>query len=263
MPDELLAGQDTPASSEAQTPAPAQTPAGTDAPGAETEAQQKETPNEAKTYSEDEYRDAIERASAKAAAKAERRALREARELLMRTAPVQQPVQQGDGRPSRDQFASDEQFVEALTDWKLDQRERSERQTKQQEQAKTMAEKTEKIYAEAEKIPGFDRDDFDALPLTPVIAQALIDSDVAAKLAAYMAQHPDEVQRIAALPSARQAVEIGKLEVKLTTTAKAPKTPAPIEPVGSGASPIKSLSNMSAEEYFEARMKQRPVWARR
>lgn len=265
MPDELLAGQDTPASSEAQTPAPAQANAGTDAPGAETEAQQKETPNEPKTLTltEDELKDRIERATAKAAAKAERRALREARELLMRTAPVQQPQQQDDGRPSRDQFASDEQFVEALTDWKLDQRERGERQTRQQEQARTMAEKTEKIYAEAEKIPGFDRDDFDALPLTPVIAQALIDSDVAPKLAAYMAQHPDEVQRIAALPSARQAVEIGKLEVKLTTTAKAPKTPAPIEPVGSGASPIKSLSNMSAEEYFEARMKQRPVWARR
>ncbi len=153
MPDELLAGQDTPASSEAQNPAPAQPIAGTDAPGAETEAQQKETPNEAKTYSEDEYRDAIERASAKAAAKAERRALREARELLMRTAPVQQPQQQGDGRPSRDQFASDEQFVEALTDWKLDQRERSERQTKQKEQARTMAERRRRFTPKPRRSP--------------------------------------------------------------------------------------------------------------
>ena len=232
MPDVQLAGQDTPASSEVQTPEPAQVQAGADAPGAETGSDEKETPNEPKTLTltEEELKDRIERATAKAAAKAERRAFREARELMLRT--TQEPVQpqpQGDGKPSRDQFPSEEAYIDA----------------------------------EAEKLPGFDRDDFDALPLTPVIAQAITDSDVAPKLMAYMAQHPDEVSRIGALSPARQAVEIGKLEVKLATTAKPPKTPAPIEPVGSGASPIKSLQNMGAEDYYRERMKQRPVWARR
>lgn len=266
MPDVQLAGQDTPASSEVQTPEPAQVQAGADAPGAETGSDEKETPNEPKTLTltEEELKDRIERATAKAAAKAERRAFREARELMLRT--TQEPVQpqpQGDGKPSRDQFPSEEAYIDALTDWKLDARDRSQRQAKQQEQIKTIADKTERIYAEAEKLPGFDRDDFDALPLTPVIAQAITDSDVAPKLMAYMAQHPDEVSRIGALSPARQAVEIGKLEVKLATTAKPPRTPAPIEPVGSGASPIKSLQNMGAEDYYRERMKQRPVWARR
>jgi hypothetical protein len=264
MPDELLAGQDTPASSEAQTTAPAQTMAGTDAAGAETAGAEKQTPNEPKTYSEEELAERIERATAKAAAKAERRALREATERLNRAAQFQQqPAQpQGDGRPQRAQFADEEAYFDALTDWKLEQRDGRERQAKQQEQVQKVAQKTERLYAEAEKIPGFDRDDFESLPLTPVIAQAITDSDVAPKLMAHLAQHPEEVSRIGALPPARQAVEIGKLEVKLTTTAKPPKAPAPIDPVGGGASPVKSLQNMSPQEYYEARLKQRPNWAR-
>lgn len=264
MPDELLAGQDTPASSEAQTPVPAQTNAGAENTGAETvESQEAKTPNEPKTYSEEELNDRIERATAKAAARAERKALREARELLMRSAPQQQVQQpQGDGRPQREQYASDADYIEAVTDWKLEQRDRTTKQAARQEQERTLAQKTEKFYSEAEKIPGFDRDDFDSLPLTPVIAQAIADSDVAPKLMAYMAQHAEEVTRIGALPPARQAVEIGKLEVKLSSTAKPPKAPAPIDPVGGGASPVKSLANMSPQEYYEARLKQRPHWAR-
>ncbi len=263
MPDELLAGQDTPASSEVQPTAPAQTNAGTDATGAETDGTERQPPNEPKTYSEEELQDRIERASAKAAAKAERRALREATERLNRAAQYQQPTQpQGDGRPQRDQFASDADYIESLTDWKLEQRDKTVKQEKQQEQLRSMHQKTEKIYAEAEKAPGFDRDDFESLPLTPAIAQAITDSDVAAKLMVYMAANPAEVDRITALSPARQAAEIGKLETRLSTTAKPPKTPAPIDPVGGGASPVKSLQNMSAEEYYQARLKQKPHWAR-
>lgn len=268
MPDELLAGQDTPASSEAQTPAPAQPMAGAENTGAETvESQENQTPNEPKkvTLTEEELADRIERATAKAAAKAERRALREATERLNRAAlQQQQPAQpQSDGKPQRGQYVDEEAYFDALTDWKLEQRDRTQQQAAKQEQQQKLAQKTERLYAEAEKIPGFDRDDFDSLPLTPVIAQAIADSDVAAKLMAYAAQHPDDIARIGALPQARQAAEIGKLEVKLSTTAKPPKSPAPIDPIGGGSSPVKSLTNMSAEDYYQARMKQRPVWARR
>lgn len=263
MPDELNPGVEP---TEVPNTEPEQSKTGTDAPGAETEGAEKEvTPNEPKTITltDEELKDRIERATAKAAARAERRAFREAKELLTQFVPQQQAEKSGDGRPSREQFQDDESFIDALTDWKLDQRERGQKQVEQQRQVKTLAEKTEKIYAEAEKIPGFDRDDFDSLPLTPVIAQALTDSDVAPKLMAYMAQHPEEVSRIGALSPARQAVEVGKLEVKLTTTAKAPKAPAPIETVTGAAAGVKSLEKMNAEDYYRERMKQRPVWQRR
>lgn len=269
MPD-LLAGQDTPAvPSEAPNTEPAQTNAGTDAPGAETEGGETETQNEPKTLTltEEELKDRIERATAKASAKAERRALRQAHEMLMQSAGrQQQPTQQPtDNRPSRDAFASDEQFFEALTDWKLEQRDSRQKASTQAEQTRSMGEKTEKIYAEAEKLSGLDRDDLDEVAgkLTPAIAQALVESDVAPKLLSYMAQHPEDVQRIATLTPARQAAEIGKLETRLANTAKPPKVSAPIEPIGGNATPTKNLGTMSAEDYYAARMKQRPVWARR
>lgn len=267
MPDEL-AGQDTPAvPSEAQSTAPAQNIAGTDAPGAETEGAETETPNEPKTVTltEEELKDRIERATAKAAAKAERRALRQAHELLVQTAGRQQPTnQQQDDRPRREAFASDDEYIDKLTDWKLDQRDNRQKASTQQAQERSMGERTEKIYAEAEKLSGMDRDDLDEVvgKFTPVIAQALVESDVSAKLLTHMASHPEELQRIAALSPARQAAEIGKLETRLVTTAKAPKAPAPISPVGGGQSPTKSLATMSADEYYATRMKQRPAWAR-
>lgn len=268
MPDEPLAGQGTPAvPSETPNTEPAQTNAGTDATGTETASTETQTPVEPKTLTltEDELRERIERATAKASAKAERRALRQAHEMLVQTAGrQQQPAQQQDDRPRREAFASDEDYFDKLTDWKLEQRDSRQRSQAQQEQTRSVGEKAEKIYADAEKLSGLDRDDLDEVvgKFTPVIAQALVESDVSAKLLTHMAQHPEDLQRIAALSPTRQAVEIGKLETKLTNTAKPPKTPAPIEPVGGGQSPIKSLSNMSADEYYAARMKQRPAWAR-
>lgn len=267
MPDEL-AGQETPAvPSEAQTPEPAQPKAGTDAPGAETEGAEQETQIEPKTLTltEDELRDRIERATAKASAKAERRALRQAHEMLVQTAGrQQQPTQQQDDRPRREAFASDDDYFDKLTDWKLEQRDSRQQASTRQEQQRSMSERTEKIYTEAEKLSGMDRDDLDEVvgKFTPVIAQALVESDVSAKLLTHMASHPEDLQRIAALSPARQAAEIGKLETKLTNTAKPPKTPAPIDPVGAGQSPIKSLHNLSPEQYYAERLKQKPTWAR-
>jgi hypothetical protein len=268
MPDELLAGQDTPAvPSEAPKTEPAQPNAGTDAPGAETDGVEKEPQNEPKTLTltEEELRDRIERATAKASAKAERRALRQAHEMLMQTAGrPQQPTQQQDDRPRREAFASDDEYFDKLTDWKLEQRDSRQKASTQMEQQRSMSERTEKIYAEAEKLSGMDRDDLDEVvgKFTPVIAQALVESDVSAKLLTHMASHPEDLQRITALSPARQAAEIGKLETRLANVAKPPRTPAPIEPVGGGQSPIKSLASMSADEYYAARMKQRPGWAR-
>lgn len=235
------------------TEAPEQQAQTTDAAQAEPEAQvtepgaeaEKETPV-AKTYTEEEVQDRIERATAKAAAKAERRAFREATERLNRQ-PEQQHAQQND-RPSIRQGESQEDFLERLTDWKMDQRERVTQQSKAQEHIKSLETKTESLYAAAEKIPGFDRDEFNELPLTPTIASAITESDVAPKLMAYMATNPDDVKRIAGLSPARQAAEIGKLEARLATSTPS-KAPAPITPIGSRGSVQTDPERMSLEQY--------------
>lgn len=162
-----------------------------------------------KSYSEEELQDRIERATAKAAAKAERRAFREAAARLS-AQPAQQQASQAppDGRPARTQYASQEAYEDAVADWRLDQREA-------QKQHQSLAKKTQTIYAEAEKLPGFDREAFDELPLTRHIVEALVESDVSAKLMHHLAANPDEVERIAGLPAGRQGAAIGRLEAKL------------------------------------------------
>lgn len=269
MPDEL-AGQGTPVvPNEVPNTEPAQPNAGTDAPGAETEGVEKETQNEPKTITltEEEMKDRIERATAKASAKAERRALRQANEILMQTVGRQSQTNQQpteDARPNRQQFASEEAYEDAVYDWRRSRDDRAQQSKAQEDQHRSNGARAEKIYSGVEKLTGMDRDDIDeaVINFTPVIAQTLMESEISEKLMAHLITHQEELQRIKALSPARQAAEIGKLETRLANVAKPPRTPAPIEPVGGGQSPTKSLSNMSPQEYYEARLKQRPHWAR-
>lgn len=217
-----------------------------------------------KTFTQAELDEILQKRLAKAEAKAERRVLR-ALESLKGQQPSEQPRQSPyDVRPTRVQGESDDAFVDRLTDWKLDQRDRASNQTKTQAEQKVLADKTEKMYAEAAKIPGFDRVDFDELPLTSTIAEALIDSTVSAKLMAHLSANPDECERIAALKPARQAAEIGKLEDKLASAPRTSKAPAPITPVGQRGSANSNgdPSKMSMDEYIAWRKKDGARWAR-
>jgi hypothetical protein len=243
------------------TETPGSVPENTETPKEVTATPEEVTePVAPKTYSEEEVQERIERATAKAAAKAERRAFREAAEALQRQPAPQQRV---DDKPARAQYADEEQYIDALTDWKLDQRERESQQSKAVEAQKTTAEKTEAMYKEAAKLPGFDREEFESLPLTRPIAQVLMESDAPAKLMAYMSANPDEVERIAGLSPVKQVAEMGKLEAKLSSApVKTTKAPAPINPVGAGSSQSRDLAKLSTADYIEQRRKQNPIWAR-
>jgi len=239
---------------------PESTPEIVESPDAETVAEQEVKEPEARTFTQDEL-DAIVQ---KEKAKAERRALRQMREDFQRqTVQTQVQQQQPTSAPSRENFASDEAWLDARDAYRDAQREakiQAERQSQNQAQ---LATKTEKIYAQAEKIQGFDRDAFDELPITAPIAQALIESDIAPQLMAHLAKNPDEVERIASLSPARQAVELGKIEVKIQTAeVKTSKAPAPITPVGgvSGRNVTNDLSKMSIDEFKAARAKQGSRW---
>ena len=213
-----------------------------------------------RTFTQSELDSIIQKEKAKAEAKSERRLLR----VMEKFQPqqVQRQEVKADERPTRAQFADDDGFFDALTDWKLDQRDRGSNQRKAHEATQSLTVKTEKLYAEAAKIQGFDRDDFEALPLTGPIAQAITDSDVAPKLMAFMASNPDEVARIAGLSPARQAAEIGKLEVKLSAAVKTSKAATPIDPIGGSATTVRSLETSSFADYKAQREKQGAIWRR-
>jgi hypothetical protein len=217
-----------------------------------------------KTFTQAELNEIIQKEKAKAEAKAERNALKAYRETLERIVPQQAPESRAESKaPSREQFASDEQWLDARDEWRDAKRDREIQQTRQVETQKATATKTEKIYAEAAKHPSFDRDVFDELPLTPVIAQTIIDSDLAPQLMAHMSANPDDVDRISKLSPARQAAELGKLEARLSVVKESKQAPEPIKTVsGKGTVHNGDPSKMSMDDYMAMRKKQGAGWAR-
>lgn len=264
MPAEIQAGQDAPVVDNTATP-PVTAPATTETPpsGTQNEGQDENEPAVERTYTEAEFQERIERATAKAAAKAERRAYREALGTLARQPQEQRQEQTTEPAP-RNEGESDAAYVRRLVNAELEQRDNQTRQQKTQERLQSLNARTEILYSEAEKIPGFDRDDFESLPLTSAIAETITESDVAPKLMAYLATNPQEVDRIAKLSPARQAAEIGKLETKVST-AKPPsvsKAPEPITPLGSKGGIVKSLATASVDDVAAMMKKNGSRWVR-
>lgn len=236
------------------------TQADTEATGADEQAQVEE-----RKFSQQELDSIIQKEKAKAEAKAERRASKAYQETLERLIPRQEQHHQQDAKPSRAQYADEEQFIDALTDWKLEQRDRAAHQGRQQEQLKSLATKTESLYQAAEKLPGFDREVFEELSLTKAMAQTIIDSDIAPKLMAYLSANPAEVDRIGSLSHARQAAELGKLEAKVASTpVKTTKVGAPINPIGANghSSPTRLDSAKSVDEMINLMRKNGSRWVR-
>jgi hypothetical protein len=218
---------------------------------------------EQKTFTQKELDEILQKRIAKAEARAERRVLRTLERVIPQPQSAPQPQQSAEeGKPARLQYASDDAYFDALTDWKLEQRDRKAEVSRQQEQNKTLAQKTEDIYAKAEKIPGFDREAFDELPLTKSIVEALVDSDASDRLMHFMAANPAEVERIAKLSPARQAAELGKLEATLPKARKTSSAPDPITAIGAGNTTVPTdPSRMNHEQYREWRKKTGARWA--
>ena len=147
-----------------------------------------------------------------------------------------------DGRPSVDQFDSYDEYVEALTDWKLEQRE-----------AKKENSKVESSWRERESLAQNKYEDYDEvadikqlLP-TPAMAQTILQLELGADVLYWLGKHPQENARIRALSPLAAAAALGKIESQLAKPTPKPKTtqaPAPISPVtpvGTG-NPVKQSS---------------------
>lgn len=226
--------------------------------------EEKAPEQEERKFTQSELDELLQKRLAKERAKAERREaqiLREALEAVKRQ-PAHVEPKPVDNAPKREHFASDDEFIDAKVEHALRQREAvvKEHQVRQSQEA--LNTKTEKLYAEAAKLPDFDQDTFDELPMSSVMANAIIESDVAPKLMAYMSANPEEAERISRLPAVRQAAELGKLEVKLSAAPKTTKAPAPIAPVAGKGSADSPLEKLSFDDYKKARQKQGARWAR-
>jgi hypothetical protein len=230
--------------SQAEVPAP--TPEVTAEPVVEVSAP--EVPEAApKTFSQEELDAAIGKRLAREQRKWER-------ERVQPVAP-QAPV-------TPEQFASNEDYVEALADQRAEQKIAEREQRKQQaEILETYHDKEEEVRA---KYDDFEQVAYNPnLPITTVMAQSIQASDNGPEVAYHLGANPREAERISRLSPIMQAKEIGKIEAQLTANPPIKKTsnaPAPISPVSARTtgSPAydttdpRSIKSMSTSEWIEA-----------
>ncbi len=186
------------------------------------------------------------------------------REQAMKGQPKAEPIK-NDEKPKVDQFQSYEEYLEALADYKAEQkfteRERKREQETQQERATRefndmRATFAERIEQAAEKYEDFEEVAFsEDVPVSEAMATAIMQSDLGPDLLYHLGQNPKEAARIARLPPIAAIRELGKLEAKLSEppTKRASKAPEPISPVGTRAEVGKDPSKMTDAEWMKWR----------
>ena len=173
---------------------------------------------------------------------------------------VQPVVQQAPVTP--EQFASNEDYVEALADQRAEQKLVEREQRKQQaEILETYHDKEEEVRA---KYSDFEQVAYNPnLPITTVMAQSIQASDNGPEVAYHLGANPREAERISRLSPILQAKEIGKIEAQLAANPPVKKTsnaPSPISPVSARTTGTpsydttdpRSIKSMSTSEWIEA-----------
>lgn len=182
------------------------------------------------------------------------------------------------GKPDPDKFDTHAEYVEALTDWKLEQREKAAREKAEQDRIKTEQETlikshTERVKAFTEKTKDFHEvlEQVDDVPVSPTVEHILLSSENGPELMYELAKNRADYERINKLSPVAAAREIGKIEAKIAASKSAssetkkqePKkltqAPKPIAPVGGSKGTVeKSIDDpeLSFAEYERLRREQ-------
>ena len=210
---------------------------------------------EPKTFTQEELDRIIAAEKAKVERKVKRELAQQAQEAQQRPATPEAP------RP--DQFRTTEEYIEAVAEYKAEQK-LAEREAQQQRK------QLDSTYAEREETARDKYSDFEDvaynenLKITPVMAEAIKDSEVGPEIAYHLGKNPKEAERIANLSPLAQVREIGKIEASLVATPptgkKVSSAPEPIKPVGARSTTPKydpsdprSSSTMTDSEWIAAR----------
>lgn len=181
-----------------------------------------------------------------------------------------------DGKPNPDTFDTHAEYVEALTDWKIEQRAKAEKEIQHRSQLKTEQEKAieahvirVKLFAEKKKDFQDVLESVDDVPVSPTVEGEILSSENGPEIMYELAKDRAEFERINKLPPLAAARAIGKIEARLAVQAsddkkqepkKITKAPKPIDPVGGkSGSGEKSIfdPDISQAEYERIRAKQR------
>lgn len=204
----------------------------------------------------------------------------------------QTPAIEAPKKPTPDQYDTYDAYVEALTDWKAEEkvstkfkeREEATQATQRQESRAVNwqkgVEEAMKHHPDYEQVMSASQ-----VPVADHVQELLLDAESGPRLAYYLDRHPEIADKLNEMSPVQAARELGRIEAsfsaaptanetpdetpaapKQTAPAAKPRTtaaPPPARPAASGSSTTKTLDKMSMDEYVETRRKQGASWARR
>jgi len=176
--------------------------------------------------------------------------------------PAQPPAAQGDGAPKMEDYKNYADYLEARSDWKIEQALAS-RETKQQEaQQQTTEQKwvTERETAVETQAVEFIKATPDALAVVQEnadvidafpahIQRALLEADNA-PLAVYNLAKEGKLEALASMSPAKAAMEIGRAQAQAPAKPQS-KAPAPLAAARGSVAASKSLESMSGTELLQ------------
>jgi hypothetical protein len=201
-------------------------------------------------------------------------ARRENEELRARIKALEAAVPnlQQDEKPKRINFANEEEYIEALTDWKAQKAVIEGEQKKQQARFEAEEQERDSNYMDSVENAKARYDDFEKvvsaarIAIPPHIALAIKESEIGGDLTYYLAKHQDEIKRLIDMRPIKAVKYLDRLERDLLSDAEdqaadlvkpeaKKKAPEPITPV-KGTSVLPSSPAKSFDEYKARRKAQ-------
>jgi hypothetical protein len=240
----------------------------------ESETASEEQP-ESKVFTQEEVDKIVQKRLSKLERKLERQQIEQ--ETRAKVQQEQQVAPVDIPKPKESDFESYSEYLEALSDWKVDVKLRqkeieqatsAQRASQESENRRlkelhdSTIERGEQKYEDFEEVAQKTGDMLKSkgLRFSAAMVNSLVEAENAPDIVYFLGNNLDEAERIAKLPAYAQAKEIGKLEDKLLAKPKKQisKAPEPINPVTSGkASNDTVLSDdLPLDEWVRRRNKQ-------
>lgn len=186
-----------------------------------------------------------------------------------------------------------EDYIEALTDWKMEQREQQKIQAEAQRaeterQQAVLSSWNDQMSAAREKYEDFNEALSDQVPIYTGVQMALMEMDNGAEVAYYLGKHRDKAEELMKMSQARAMAEVGRLSAEIRdgqTLSDKPdseiaeeeaeqepapsrrplsRAPAPIRPVGGSATKSSvPMDELNYQEYRKLRDQQAKARYRR
>lgn len=172
------------------------------------------------------------------------------------------------GKPTREQFASDVEYIDALTDYKAHQIREEIKNERGQEIAQgglqQQITEARKVYEDYDEV----LEGVQSIKVRPPINEAILSSPFAAEILYDLGKNLDKATNLANMPIASAIREIGKIEAGIEARKAQPKqqkitkAPEPVKPVGSRGTTgkrdhLQHPEDYTVEEWREAERKRK------